>query len=642
MSEQLQGIPVEEVLLDLQNKKRINIRLPQYRLLIDHPLPFIVLYRKPEMSLPDGIEQLVNTEASFLIAPESDNTVVKKNGIIHELAAWSLETFGVFAVIELFERAPSQEPIAPLWNELHAPALRMFSSQEHRISDTLIDRIIRKMGNTRISGLPLTIEIPEEQKNFPDRPDWFKRPIPNWYHICIEIEPCFRDPKSGIIFPRVLKALRTRLSRALRESLYHFIRQETTRRPKTFHVLGTKRPTGAVWQVDKALQDINSRFNFLLSINPVGSRSLWHNFKKSNFEIIPTFRYRPLALDTSLLKRALFQIPVERVEDPSLAHLFNEKQEELDRQITMLADRGSSKFLLGSHQLFGQITGSLVRSAEEILERVHERDGEEGECDGDGTRGEEKSTNANSPISTRKFMELITKELDWYKQQYPQMNTTVRHTEDLMVGLMVSNGELLLQPGFKTTARRADALIQHEIGTHMVTWANGAAQPLGQLRAGLASYEELQEGLAVMAEYLVGGLTPDRLRTLAARVLAAHSILDGATFVDTFRFLCRYGFQTKAAFSITLRIYRGGGYIKDCIYLRGFEKLLRFLQAGGDVKTLYTGKFALKHVDIVNELLEREVIIPPVLIPRYLREKAPLNRLENLRTIKSIYELTDN
>ena len=37
----------------------------------------------------------------------------------------------------------------------------------------------------------------------------------------------------------------------------------------------------------------------------------------------------------------------------------------------------------------------------------------------------------------------------------------------------------------------------------------------------MAGYEELQEGLAVLAEYFAGEFTPSRLRTVAARVIAA-------------------------------------------------------------------------------------------------------------------------
>ena len=68
--------------------------------------------------------------------------------------------------------------------------------------------------------------------------------------------------------------------------------------------------------------------------------------------------------------------------------------------------------------------------------------------------------------------------------------------------------------------RRAEALLQHEVGTHLVTYFNGSSQPLRLLQVGLSGYDALQEGLAVLSEYLVGGLSEARMRTLAARVIA--------------------------------------------------------------------------------------------------------------------------
>ena len=69
----------------------------------------------------------------------------------------------------------------------------------------------------------------------------------------------------------------------------------------------------------------------------------------------------------------------------------------------------------------------------------------------------------------------------------------------------------------------------------------------------------------MFVEYLVGGLTPARLRTLAARVVAVRSLLDGATFVDTFRVLHdQHGFSARSAFMISMRVHRGGGLTKGC------------------------------------------------------------------------------
>ena len=45
-----------------------------------------------------------------------------------------------------------------------------------------------------------------------------------------------------------------------------------------------------------------------------------------------------------------------------------------------------------------------------------------------------------------------------------------------------------------------------------------------------AGSDELQEGLAVLSEYLVGGLSPPRFRLLAGRVIAAQMLIKGSSF----------------------------------------------------------------------------------------------------------------
>ena len=86
---------------------------------------------------------------------------------------------------------------------------------------------------------------------------------------------------------------------------------------------------------------------------------------------------------------------------------------------------------------------------------------------------------------------------------------------------MVSRGNLNIGKRVKIPESRVEALIQHEVGTHVLTYINGMDQPFQQLYCGLAGSDELQEGLAVLSEYLVGGLSAPRFRILAGRVMAA-------------------------------------------------------------------------------------------------------------------------
>src|SRR5690606_34958845 len=153
-------------------------------------------------------------------------------------------------------------------------------------------------------------------------------------------------------------------------------------------------------------------------------------------------------------------------------------------------------------------------------------------------------------------------------------------------------------------------------------------------------YDELQEGLAVLAEYLVGGLSPGRLRLLAGRVLAIHFLIDGASFVEVFRRLVQdFGFAKKTAFFVTLRVFRSGGLTKDAVYLRGILHLLQALSRGARFETLLLGKLGFDHVGMVDDLSGRGILRPPVLRPLYLSLPDAQRRLERVRRGVSVLEL---
>jgi hypothetical protein len=120
-----------------------------------------------------------------------------------------------------------------------------------------------------------------------------------------------------------------------------------------------------------------------------------------------------------------------------------------------------------------------------------------------------------------------------------------------------------------------------------------------------------------------------------------RALIDGASFVDVFRLLSRCGFAQRIAFNITLRIFRGGGLTKDMVYLRGLVMLLDYIRRDQQLPPLYVGKMAFAHIPIVSELLSREVLKPPRLLPRFLARPEAQSRLEQLRKGLKLHELTD-
>ena len=162
------------------------------------------------------------------------------------------------------------------------------------------------------------------------------------------------------------------------------------------------------------------------------------------------------------------------------------------------------------------------------------------------------------------------------------------------------------------------------------------------MSSGFADYDELQEGLAVLAEYLVGGLTNNRLRTLAARVVAGRSVTEGMSFGETYHLLTAdYNEVPEQAFQITARAYQGGGCTKDIIYLRGLIKLIDYLQNGGDLEPLYVGKIGFKHIPLIQELRIRDIIKPSPLVPNFLQTDTAQLRLKKLKEGLSLPELVN-
>ena len=90
-----------------------------------------------------------------------------------------------------------------------------------------------------------------------------------------------------------------------------------------------------------------------------------------------------------------------------------------------------------------------------------------------------------------------------------------------------------------------------------------------------------------------------------------------------------------------MRIFRGGGLVKDCIYLRGLLTVLDYLRNGGELEPLFVGKIAAKHIPIVRELQSRHVLDPPKFLPRYITRESCQERLQLVRQGLDVYELLD-
>lgn len=371
--------------------------------------------------------------------------------------------------------------------------------------------------------------------------------------------------------------------------------------------------------IDRELADIDAGFRFLLDVTPldlVEARTRFHDTGRA-----PDFAYRPMADDPAVAMQRLDNLAVDEVSDATLASLLLAKQRELRLQVEMLACRDSDDFLPLSLELYGGASPALLAEAEDILTSVPPPEPDGGPW-----------------LDADAFLEVAQAELDHYRAIAPDIESHVEIREG-STGLMVSQGDLLVAPTVRVASSRVEALLQHEIGTHVVTHVNGANQPLHVLGSGLAGAEETQEGLAVLAEHLVGGLTAGRLRQLAARVVAVHEMVNDAEFPDVHAGLVDAGVPRDQAFTITTRVFRSGGLTKDAVYLRGLHELVHHLGAGGDLDGLWLGKMPLSALPLVVELHQRGALVDPLVSPRFLddpRSQARLAALEEVAPLTAL------
>ena len=616
---------IAEVSQRLADNKQVRRTLPEGgRIHIDRQLPFLCIYRQPEDAEDRGTEGLVTGEASYIVAPAGARHHKRLAELVRGVVAKLNDLFGGVLVVEVWAKPDSGQETDPRVVGA-VPTFEVTAPGANRL-DTTMEMLVRHLSRIKVLKHPVEVNVERGERT---RPPEMKALLPKqetrgirYSKIGIAVPPVYRDESRDgepQHFPMLHRSFRRNFSLALRRTYFEFASKQTSIQPPHYHVLGRRAVVRAVWEVDEKLAGVSNAFDYLLSVTPINTHEAWNEFKRSKFETAPEFHYLPLPFDPYRLKRNLYDIRLERVEDPALATMFRDKQDELDRKITMLRDRNTPRFVLGSQQLFGEVSDPLLKLAVDILTHVVES----------------RKKGKRRQVAAKEFAARAEEEFAVYKSADPGFAAKAVVTTKV-AGVMVSRGQLLVSKDATVPEDRVDALLQHEVGTHLVTYYNGKSQPFRQLYSGLAGYEELQEGLAVLAEYLVGGLSAFRIRQLAGRVVAARMLTDGASFVETFRALDHtWDFNQKTAYNITMRIYRGGGLTKDAVYLRGFQQIIDYVRSDGDLEPLFVGKMAINHIPVIRELQHRRVLKPPPVRPRYMERDDALRRLAELRESKT-------
>lgn len=175
-------------------------------------------------------------------------------------------------------------------------------------------------------------------------------------------------------------------------------------------------------------------------------------------------------------------------------------------------------------------------------------------------------------------------------------------------------------------------LLVHEAFVHTLTGLNGREQPLLKSMARSAPRTTAtQEGLATFAELISGSMDIERMKRISLRIVAIDMAINGADFVQVFRFFIDAGQTPAESFSSAQRVYRGaplgGGaaFTKDTVYLHGllgvhtfFRWCLRHRKLAV-AHQLFAGKLALEDVFALQPMFDAGVIAQPHYLPPWMQ-----------------------
>lgn len=175
-----------------------------------------------------------------------------------------------------------------------------------------------------------------------------------------------------------------------------------------------------------------------------------------------------------------------------------------------------------------------------------------------------------------------------------------------------------------------DQLLYHEAFVHTATQLNGKKQTnLKSLGLGAPRTTRTQEGIAVFAELVTNAIDINRLRRIALRVIAVKMALDGADFIEVFKYFLNAGQSEEESTRSAQRIFRGGAtkggvvFTKDAVYLQGLLEVHTFLRIAirdnrpDLIRNLFAGRLTLADTLRLSSHFESGWLLPPAYLPHW-------------------------
>lgn len=359
-------------------------------------------------------------------------------------------------------------------------------------------------------------------------------------------------------------------------------------------------------QLDADLAQTVQGTDILGAIVPINYASEKQRFFASLCASNPVFEYEKPAVDSFSKKRALFNLPIDALGDDDLAHLYSDVIGSYVDKLDQIHAIGTPEFRYNSLRYFGEPSDKDIRNAQFILHLPNQAE-------------------ENEEIFTADAM---AEQLTEFAQQHGYA-FQVRIEDSMIANALVNGTTLKINRNAQVSATELRALAHHELGVHLATTLNARSQPLKVMSLGCPLNTLTQEGLAILCEYLSGCLTLPRLKVLALRVLAVNSMIHEKDFCRTFAMLRdEHGASDELAFTVTARVYRGGGFTKDYLYLSGFHQVLNAYESEQNFLHLLSGKATINYLPVISRLIDKGFLQSPSYISPAISNPAPIDPIQ--------------
>ena len=368
--------------------------------------------------------------------------------------------------------------------------------------------------------------------------------------------------------------------------------------------------------------------------------SVRYNFFRSGSEKLPNLTYP--SFDPSPIRHRLSKA-MDLMGDTPFDQWFKTKLQDIESGINLISQCGKKEFFNFSSKIYGLPKGKL-------------RDGKTTPLDLANRFSSVMEHYKNSSrlmdydlMTANEVGEMMKKKIkDIFGNESPEILVV----DNISAKATASSKRIRLRKGASFTEKDVDQLIHHEALVHVATSLNGRAQDkIKLLGANYGAVTKTQEGLAVFSEFITGCIDIDRMNRISDRVVAIQMAIDGASFIDVYRYFKDRTRLKTDAFENARRVFRGGlvsggaPFTKDIVYLDGMIRVHNLFRAAinkgklNDLEILFSGKIDLDDIPILLKMKKEGLINKPKYLPFWMKD---LDRLISYFTFSGFISSMDH